>query len=730
MGRACSGEGRHRRPTRWRAPAVAALLAVGALAAGIGASPSAALAAGTSSAGARPTLAPSPGSAERACGAPHPGAATCMAMRRVSVPLTPAKLSARAAAQATQAASGATPAAENKSPFPGALDPPELHAAYALPTETASSGTQTIAVVDAFDDPTAEADLGVYDEQFGLPACTSANGCFRKVNEEGKASPLPAENGGWASEISIDVQMAHAICQNCHVLLVEANSEEFTDLGAAVDAAVDAGASEISNSYAGPEEAAISGFFTELNEEFYDDPGVVVTASSGDCGYLNEACAGEPHTANFPADSPDVVAVGGTSLTEKKEVWTSTVWAGGGSGCSEIFAAPAWQTAAAGFLATGCGAERSVADVAAVGNPETGVNIYDSTPEGKGEPTGWGVWGGTSVASPIVAAEFALAGGSHGVAFPAATLYAHLGEAADLYDVVSGSNGSCGTATSCHAAVGFDGPTGVGSPIGLGAFSTAGSPESVSPPAISGVAEEGQTLTATPGTWSNSPTSTTEQWQRCKSSGAHCAAIAGATGQTYKLTASDVGATIRVQETASNADGTGAPAESAATAVVVSDVPKLTGFTPSSGITGSAVTIEGTALAGVEKVEFGTLAASFKALSSTRVQAIVPSGARAAKISLTTPVASVTSKAKFTPTLSITEVKPLSASPGAFVTIKGVGFNSSSTVSFDGTAATIKSFSSKKIKVRVPAGAGTGPVAVTNTAAPAGTVFSASSFTP
>ncbi len=425
-----------------------------------------------------------------------------------------------------------------------------------------------------------------------------------------------------------------------------------------------------------------------------------------------------------------MVAVGGTSLTEKKEVWTSTVWNDGGSGCSEIFAAPAWQKAAAGFAATGCGAERSVADVAAIGNPNTGVNVYDSTPEGNGEPTGWGVWGGTSVASPIVAAEFALAGGSHGVAFPAATLYQHLGEGADLYDVISGSNGSCGVATSCQAAVGFDGPTGVGSPIGLGAFATAGSPESISPPTISGIAEQGQTLTATPGTWTNSPTSTGEQWQRCKASGNDCAPIAGATGETYKLTASDIGSTIRVLETASNAAGMGAPAESAPTAVVVSDVPKLSGFTPASGITGSAVTIEGTALAGAEKVEFGTLAASFKVLSSTQVEAIVPAGATAAKISLMTPVSTVTSKTKFTPTLSITEVKPLSAAPGAYVTIKGVGFNSSSTVSFDGTAATVKSFSSKKIKVRVPAGASAGPIAVTNTAAPTGTVFSASSFTP
>ncbi len=729
---ACSGEGQQ--PTRRRTLAVATLLAAGALAAGIGSSASAASAASApaaSESAASESAAPAPSAyrVQRLCGTPRPGAAACTAMRLVSASLTPAELQASAAAQATEAASGATPAVTYKEPFPGYLTPQDLHAAYSLPAETALSSTQTVAVVDAFDDPTAEADLGVYDEQFGLPACTSANGCFRKVNEEGKASPLPPVNGEWASEISIDVQMAHAICQDCHVLLVEAKSEEFTDLGAAVDAAVDAGATEISNSYAGPEEPAIASFFTELNADFYENPGVVVTASSGDCGYLNEACPGEPRAADFPADSPDVVAVGGTSLTDKKEAWSSTVWGEGGSGCSEIFAAPAWQSAVSDFADTGCGTERSVADVAAIGNPNTGVDVYDSTPEGTGQPTGWGVWGGTSVASPIVAAEFALAGGSHGVAYPAATLYAHLGEGGDLYDVVSGSNGSCGE-ISCQAAVGYDGPTGVGSPIGLGAFATAGSPESISPPAISGIAEEGQTLTETAGTWTNSPTSIGDQWERCKASGAGCAAIKGATGQTYELTASDVGATIRVQETAGNAAGVGPPADSAPSAVVVSNVPKLAGFAPGSGITGSAVTIEGSALGAVSRVEFGKLAASFKVLSTTQVEAIVPDGARVGKISLTTPVATVTSKTKFTPTLSVTEVTPKSGAAGTLVTIKGVGFNASSTVSFDGVAATVKSFSSKKIKVKVPPGAGAGPVAVTNTSAPTGTVFSASSFTP
>jgi hypothetical protein len=666
----------------------------------------------------------------RVCGAPRPGTAACAALRQVSASLTSVELRANAVRQAGEAATGGRPAVTNEHPFAGYLTPQSLHSAYALPTETASSTTQTIAVIDAYDDPTAEADLGVYDEQFGLPACTSANGCFRKIDEQGRESPLPEVNGEWAGEISIDVQMAHAICESCRVLLVEANSAEFSDLGAAVNAAASAGATEISNSYTAAEEPSIASLFTELGEEFYDHPGLVVTAASGDCGYLNDDCRGSTGTANFPADSPDVVGVGGTALTEKKEVWSSTAWDEGGSGCSQVFAAPAWQSALADFSATGCGGERSVADVAAIGSPNTGVNVYDSTPEGNGDPTGWGVWGGTSVASPIVAAEFALAGGADGVAYPGATLYAHLGEGGALYDVVSGSNGSCGIATSCQAAIGYDGPTGVGSPIGLRAFSTAGSPVSISAPAISGTAEEGQTLSGTPGAWTNQPTSFTYEWERCNSSGASCSPIAGATATTYTLGASDVGMTIRFQETAANSSGTSAPADSVQSAVVLSDVLELRALTPNSGITGSAVTIEGSALGSVEKVEFGTLAATFKVLSPTRLETTVPDGASKGKITLSSAAGSVTSKAKFTPTLSITAFSPQHGATGTVVTIKGVGFTLGSIVSFDGVATSVKFLSGKKLKATVPAGAGDGAIAVTNSTLPAGTVFSAGSFTP
>lgn len=569
---------------------------------------------------------------EPLCGAPLPPAAACTALRVVPESQTPAVLQAERAREAAELVAGEAPAVDNPTPLSGFLTPADLHAAYVLPTETASSAGQTVAVVDAFDDPTAEADLQVYDEQFHLPPCTEANGCFRKVGEDGQSSPLPPEQGEWAGEISIDVQMVHAICQHCHILLVEVSGEQLTELGAGVNTAVKAGASEVSNSYEEPEEAPLASFLEELSSESYEHPGVVITASSGDCGYLNQACAGKTASANFPASAPGVIGVGGTTLTEEHEAWSSTAWADGGSGCSQIFAAPVWQQAVGNFSATGCKGDRSVADVAADANPNTGVDIYDSTPEGKA-PTGWTVFGGTSVAAPIVAAEFALAGGAQGVRSPAATLYSHAGDASDLYDVVSGSNGSCGGATSCEAVVGYDGPTGLGSPLGLGAFA---------PPE----------------------------------------------GPTFKS------------------------------------------FTPTRGITGSAVTIAGSGLELVDSVSFGALPAQFKLVSLNAIEAIVPNGASKNKISLVAPTTTVTSKAKFAPTLSVQSFAPTHGGAGTLMVIKGVGFNGHSTVSFDGTPAHVDSASAKKLEATVPTGAGTGPIAVTNTSSPVGTVYSAGSFTP
>jgi hypothetical protein len=641
----------------------------------------------------------------------------------VTVGLTEADLEANAKREAVEAGAG-SPAVANRQPIAGGLTPELLHAAYALPNATFPASQQTVAVVDAFNDPTAEADLAVYDKQFGLPECTTANGCFRRLNQEGRTSPLPQREGGWATEISLDVQMAHAICQSCHVLLVEADNESFANLGAAVNAAVSAGATEVSNSYGGAEQAG----YTADNGP-YNHPGVVITASAGDCGYFNEGCGGL-EAANFPASSPDVVAVGGTTLTESGATWTSTVWEGGGSGCSSVFGAPAWQSAVAGFSATACGSGRSVADVAAVGNPYTGVDVYDSTANPGGYPTGWGVWGGTSVASPVIAAEFGLAGGAHGVEYPASTLYSHIGEGSALYDVVSGSNGSCTDASSCSARHGYDGPTGVGSPLGLSAFATAVSPADVSPPSISGTAEQGQTLSVTRGDWTGSPSTYSERWLLCSAAGSGCSTITGASGSTYALPASAVGSTIRVQETAGNGSGSGSPAVSSATAVIISNSPVITSFTPSTGLTGSAVTITGTSFTGATAVRIDGVKATFTVGSSTQVEAAIPNGVLTGAISLTTPVATGTSTGEFTPSLSLHSFSPAKAAPGATVTITGLGFEKGSKVSFGGVKATSVTYvSSLKLKVLVPSGAASGAIAVTNPTAPSGTVSGASSFT-
>jgi hypothetical protein len=660
--------------------------------------------------------------AQKVCSTPHHGSASCLDERLVPSSLTHADLQAKAVKQASEVAAG-SPRVEVKAPIAGGFKPKELHEAYSLPTSVPSSSNQTIALVDAYNDPTAEADLAVYDKEFDLPACTSANGCFRKLNDEGHTTPLPESNGGWATEISLDLQMARAICEGCRLMLVEAANSSFAALGEAVDSAVKAGATEVSNSYGGAEE---SSNYASYNTP-YNHPGVAITVSAGDCGYFNEGCEGDTNAANFPASSPDVVAVGGTSLGGAGSEWASSVWAGGGSGCSIAFTAPLWQSAIANFSATACGSARSVADVAAVANPYTGVDVYDSTPDGY--PTGWGIWGGTSAASPIVAAEFALAGGGHGVSYPAQTLYSNANNSSALYDVTSGSNGSCTGATSCQAASGYDGPTGVGSPVGLSAFSPEGSPASVSAPRISGTAEEGQKLTLSHGSWTNSPSSYTDQWALCNTSGSSCSSIAGATGATYTLTSTAVGSTLRVQEIATNATGAGSPAVSTQTATVISDIPKITSFTPASGITGSKVTITGTALGSTSAVHFDGVKATFTLLSPTSIEATVPNGALVGDISVTTPVETALSPSEFKPTLSLSSFTPAGGAPGKVVTIKGLGFQSNSGVSFAGrAAASVTYVSATELKATVPSGTSAGAITVTNTSAPAGTVSSAGSF--
>ncbi len=331
--------------------------------------------------------------------------------------------------------------------------PADLQSAYNLPSTTAGSG-QTVAIVDAFDNPRAEVDLAVYRAHFGLPACTTANGCFRKVNQVGGTTyPAVDPSGGWEGEESLDVDMVSAICPNCKILLVEATSSSNKNLGIAVDEAAKLGANAISNSYGGSE-SPLDRYYDYL---FYYHPGIVVTASSGDSGY----------GASYPASSPFVVAVGGTSLAKSHNGsdWSEIAWSGGGSGCSAYEPKPSWQTD------PGC-SRRTVADVSAVADPNTGVAVYDTFPMPGSQP-GWFVFGGTSVSSPIIASVYALAGNGATLPSPAAQLYSHAG---DLNDIVEGYNngnsvpGCTFPSYLCTAGPAYDGPTGLGTPNGLGAF--------------------------------------------------------------------------------------------------------------------------------------------------------------------------------------------------------------------------------------------------------------------
>jgi subtilase family serine protease len=318
----------------------------------------------------------------------------------------------------------------------GALD---LRSAYNLP---ASGGRgQTIAIINVYDDPKAESDLAVYRAQYGLPPCTTANGCFKKVNANG-GTTLPRPDTGWAQEESLDLDMASAACPNCNILLVEADQPSISALGIGVDTAVRMGAKYISNSYGGPEEVVAKA----ADFVHFDHPGVAITAASGDSGF----------GVLFPAASPHVTAVGGTSLIQgaNPRGWSETAWSGAGSGCSARAAKPAWQKDA------GC-PRRTISDVSAVADPRTGVAVYDTYGFG-----GWQVVGGTSASAPIIAGVYALAGNGQSVnysSFP----YSHT---SSLFDVTSGSNGSCSPAYLCTSGAGYDGPTGLGTPNGTGAF--------------------------------------------------------------------------------------------------------------------------------------------------------------------------------------------------------------------------------------------------------------------
>jgi subtilase family serine protease len=374
-----------------------------------------------------------PSTGRDACTTAQPGHASCFAVVRTDI---------AGHVLATRAASPTF--------SPGGYHPTDLQNAYKLTGAIGKTGT--VAIVDSFDNPNAESDLAVYRKQFGLPACTTSNGCFKKVNQNGAAFPLPPGNADWGVEISLDLDMVSAICPNCKIVLVEAKDDSLNNLGIAAKKAGTM-AHIVSNSY-GTNDFSGAGSFSS----YWATAGVIQVVSTGDHNYNGSPYSGP----QVPAVYKTVTAVGGTSLNRASNArgWTEKVWktdsaTGANSGCSISIAKPAWQHD------TIC-KKRMIADVAAVADLATGVSIYDTFSAG-----GWMVAGGTSVSAPIIAGVYALAGNAASIPNNASHIYGHAGS---LFDVTTGNNGTCGGSYLCTAKPGYDGPTGLGTPNGVGAF--------------------------------------------------------------------------------------------------------------------------------------------------------------------------------------------------------------------------------------------------------------------
>ena len=489
---------------RARTLAIAALAAAPVLVALATAHP--VLAAGV--AGQQPTgidvLAGMPGGSSVAtrdeCAAPVPGQASCMAVGVVSartgalLSVSPQR-SSGAPLVVTGRLEGAPPGLNSEAspsqllgpasepaatPAPGPGTPLYLQQAYDLTALSASAGSgTTVAIVDAYNDPSAAADLAYYRSYYGLPACTVASGCLRIVGENG-SSTLPGEiNSSWQTEESLDLDAVSALCPNCRLLLVEANSPTWSDLDQAEAAAVGAGATIVSDSWAG--NGPLS---TVPAPSDYSYPGVAIVAASGDYGWDG----GDDNTA-WPAALASVTAVGGTTLnaSDTARGFTETAWSGAGSGCSAE-AKPSYQTD------SGC-AGRSYTDISADADPESGLAVYDSA------GGGWSVWGGTSLATPLTAAFYALVGNDAGQG-NAAWDYAH---SSLLNDPSSGSNdggAACTPTYICAAGLGYDGPTGTGSIAG---DVVAGAPGIGGPTGDDGYlsAQSATTATLSAGIWPN-----------------------------------------------------------------------------------------------------------------------------------------------------------------------------------------------------------------------------------
>jgi subtilase family serine protease len=255
---------------------------------------------------------------------------------------------------------------------PSGYGPLDLRAAYGLDSSAITGGVgQTVAVVTAYDDASAESDMGTYREQYKLPACTTANGCFKKVDATGGTSYPPAMPG-WSASTAQSLDMISAICPNCHILLVEAGNPAIPvttgadALGQAENEAAALGAKFVDNTIY-TSESTYSTQEPTLDRQYFDHPGVVITAPDGNGGYPGPW---------YPAASPDVVAVGGTTLTAaptSARGWAEAAWPSTGSGCSGYESAkPSWQTD------TGC-TDRMLNDLSAAADQQK-TRSRSSTP--------------------------------------------------------------------------------------------------------------------------------------------------------------------------------------------------------------------------------------------------------------------------------------------------------------------------------------------------------------
>jgi IPT/TIG domain len=564
------------------------------------------------------------------------------------------------------------------------LAPADLQSAYKLPSSSAGAG-QTVAIVDAYNDPTAESDLAAYRAAYGLPACTTASGCFEKVSQTGSKSYPPQPNsqqGDWPVEESLDLDMVSAICPNCHILLVEANSADMADLGTAENEAVTLGASEVSNSWGGSEFEGENAY-----DKYFTHPGVPITVASGDWGYDNEQfSAGVP---SYPAASPDVIAVGGTNLVaaENSRGWSESVWSHSGSGCSVVEPKPSYQTD------PGC-SKRTTNDVSAAAED---ISIYDTSGVVGEKLGGWSTVGGTSAATPIIAAYEALSG-SETRDEGAAAFYKNT---ADFFPVASGSNGSCKGSYLCTGGSGYRGPTGVGTPDGV---------ISSSPPSPS---LEVSSVTPNEGPLSGATKVTIQGSGFLK--GATVTIGAKASSVTVRseteitaVTAARSAGSDEVVVTDSNGTSSGGPSYTYA----APPKPSVSSISPDEGPTkaGAAVTIYGSGFLAGATVKIGGKATSVKVLSSNEITARAPSSAAGSQEVIVSDANGVSSEGpSYTfvapPAPYVSSIAPSEGSTAGAtnVTISGSGFVAGATVKIGGKATSVKVLSSGEITAKTGA---------------------------